>query len=266
MMFQPKISIITVTFNSEKTLARTIQSVINQDYKNLEYIIIDGGSTDGTVKIIKTYEKYVSYWSSEPDNGISDAFNKGIRRASGDIIGIINSDDGLCDGALNILAHEYEKDIDVYRGNILLWNIRTGMKVKEIPSMHFPLISINVRVSHQGTFISKMAYKKYGLYNVNYRYAMDYDLLMRFEEMGANMKYIDYVMAFYTLEGLTFTPYNIERVRESNKIIISHGGTMGHVFIYRIVRLIKNIINRTIEKDTILKIKNNINTIIDINR
>lgn len=251
----PKISIITITYNSDKTLERTIQSIINQNYINLEYIIIDGGSTDGTLRIIEKYKNYISYWVSEPDDGISDAFNKGIEKATGKIIGIINSDDGLCKGALNVLAKEYEEGIDVYRGNILLWNTDTDTKVVEVPSMHFPLAGINVRICHQGTFITKNAYKKYGVYEKKCRYAMDYELLLRFEKSGAKMKYINYLMAFFTLGGLTFTPYNSERMHEDEMIIKIHGGKIWHILLFKVILYVKLILKKFINKDMRLKIK-----------
>ena len=118
----PKISIITVCYNSEKYLEETIQSVLRQNYQNVEYIIIDGGSTDNTVSIIDKYRQYITYFVSEPDNGISDAFNKGIRVATGDVIGIINSDDLLEEGALERVAQEYAPSVDWYRGDCKVWN------------------------------------------------------------------------------------------------------------------------------------------------
>lgn len=89
----PLVSIITVVYNGEKHLKQSIESVINQSYENIEYIIIDGGSTDGTLDIIKRYEKHINYWVSEPDNGLYEAMNKGIKVASGELIGTVNSDD-----------------------------------------------------------------------------------------------------------------------------------------------------------------------------
>ena len=89
----PLVTIITVVFNGEKYLQQTIQSVINQTYDNVEYVVIDGGSTDGTVDIIRKYEDKIDYWVSEPDQGIYDAMNKGIQLAGGEIVGLINSDD-----------------------------------------------------------------------------------------------------------------------------------------------------------------------------
>ena len=103
----PLISIITAVLNGDKTLERTIQSVIDQDYKNIEYIIIDGGSTDGTLDIIKKYDHAIDYWMSEPDEGIYDAFNKGIQISSGEWIYFLGADDYFVDqNVLNTTVHK----------------------------------------------------------------------------------------------------------------------------------------------------------------
>src|SRR5512134_129792 len=103
----PKISIVTPSFNQGKYLERTIRSVIEQDYPNLEYIIIDGGSTDESVEIIRKYEKHLAYWVSEPDRGQSHAINKGFDRATGEIFGWLNSDDWYVPGALKAVAEAF---------------------------------------------------------------------------------------------------------------------------------------------------------------
>ena len=115
-MKNPKISIITICYNSEAHLEEAILSVVNQAYKNKEYIIIDGGSTDKTLSIIEKYRNKIDYFVSEPDKGISDAFNKGIKVATGDMIGIINSDDKLEKDALQMVAESYEDSVDLSRG------------------------------------------------------------------------------------------------------------------------------------------------------
>ena len=97
-----------------------------QDYPVLEYVIIDGGSTDGTLDIVERYRDRIAICVSEPDRGISDAFNKGIRHATGEIIGIINSDDILMPGTLKSIAAHYRREVDVYSGNVLVWNDKTG--------------------------------------------------------------------------------------------------------------------------------------------
>ena len=120
-----KISIITISFNSSKTIRNTIESVLHQAYRPLQYVIVDGLSTDDTVDIIKEYKQQfddagieLSY-KSEKDNGISDGFNKGIERSDGDIIGIINSDDILCEEALDVLSKEMNEETDVCLGIVL---------------------------------------------------------------------------------------------------------------------------------------------------
>ena len=112
MNHQPKVSIITVCFNSAKTIRDTIESVINQTYKNIEYIIVDGGSTDGTIDIIKEYEPYIAKWVSESDDGIYDAMNKGIMMSTGEIIGLVNSDDFLELEAIKNVVKTYLKNIN----------------------------------------------------------------------------------------------------------------------------------------------------------
>ena len=106
---KPLISIITVVKNNEKYLEQTIKSVLSQEYKNFEYIIIDGGSTDNTISIIKKFSNEIDYWLSENDHGIYDAFNKGMQLAKGDFIGMVNSDDTLERNALSILVSIYKK-------------------------------------------------------------------------------------------------------------------------------------------------------------
>ena len=158
----PSISIITVCYNSVLTIEETIQSVLQQNYPMLDYVIIDGGSTDGTVDIIEKYKNQIGYFCSEKDNGISDAFNKGIRHSKGEIIGIVNSDDVLLPHALEHIAGKYDEKIDVYRGNILIANKETGKSNREVPSMKFPLIPFVLHVTHPGTFITKRHTKNGG--------------------------------------------------------------------------------------------------------
>ena len=106
---KPLISIITVVLNDENNIEKTILSILNQKYKNVEYIIIDGASKDNTVEIIKKYSKQISYWQSEKDEGIYDAFNKGLEKANGDLIGFVNSGDLLTEKSLEYLVDYYSK-------------------------------------------------------------------------------------------------------------------------------------------------------------
>ena len=129
-MSLPVISIITITYNGEKHIEQTIQSVLGQTYPNIQYIIIDGGSTDQTLSIIKKYEQKLYYWVSEKDKGISDAFNKGIAKATGEIVGIINADDWYEPAALEQVAARMG-DADVCFGDLQLW--RRALTLTALP-------------------------------------------------------------------------------------------------------------------------------------
>lgn len=124
----PKISIVTICYNSQDYIEDAINSIISQDYNNKEFVIVDGCSTDNTLQIIEKYKNQIDIVISEPDKGISDAFNKGINVSTGDIIGLINSDDLLCEGALKKLAQHYRPGVDVFRGNSIFGMIKVGFR------------------------------------------------------------------------------------------------------------------------------------------
>jgi glycosyltransferase involved in cell wall biosynthesis len=174
---KPLISIITVCFNSEKTITNTIESVINQKYQNIEFIIIDGKSTDETLNIIQKYKTNITKIVSEKDNGIYDAFNKGLKLATGDLIGFVNSDDLLTPNALELLIKYYNKypTKDFIFGAVKKhWDVLHGYKPWKI------YFSWGFYSSHStGFFIKKNAAKIVGLYNTKYKYSADYDYFYR---------------------------------------------------------------------------------------
>ena len=220
----PKISIITITFNSEKTLEETILSVVSQEYDNLEYLIIDGKSSDKTLEIVETYRNKIAFVISEKDRGISDAFNKGIKYATGEIIGIINSDDVLLPGALQAIADAYAPNVDVYRGNTLVWNDQNDVKTRIRPTMKMKLSKPIGNVCHQSTFVTKNCYENLGAYNVDFKYMMDADVLYRFYRAGAIFKYVDYDMALFRLGGVTNSNYKM-KLQEIRNVVIINGGS-----------------------------------------
>jgi len=177
----PLISVITVCLNSEKTIERTILSVINQTYKNIEYIIIDGGSTDSTLQIIEKYKDKISHLTSEKDNGISDAFNKGIKASHGLIIGIINSDDWYENETLAKIANLYNKErADLYIGSMRYW-LPDGKNTIMAPEKTYRK-RINYympHLPHPSTFVTKKTYEDIGIFDTKYKYAMDYDFFLR---------------------------------------------------------------------------------------
>jgi len=195
------ISIVTVVLNDVDHIEKTILSVINQPNIDLEYIIIDGGSTDGTVEIIRQYEKHLSYWISEPDEGVSDAFNKGISYAGGDIIGLVNSGDFLEDAALSkVIDRFYEVDTDIVYCNVQYWN----SAVREyVYKADHTLLAKFMSINHPAVFVKNEIYQKYGRFDQQYRVAMDYELMLRFYIKGARFAYLDTVLSNMALGGLS---------------------------------------------------------------
>ena len=174
---KPVFTIITVVLNGDKHLRETIESVKNQKFNDFEYILIDGGSTDKTIKIIKQYKNFINYWVSEKDNGLYDAFNKGMRLARGDYIGIINSDDIYKPNALKIINKYIKKNpmIDFIFGSVKKhWGVLYGYRPHKIK------YSWGFYSSHStGFFLKKEAADKVGFYNLKYKYHADYDYFYR---------------------------------------------------------------------------------------
>jgi len=178
-----KISIITICFNSSKTIEKTFQSIKNQLYQNIEYIVVDGGSSDDTLKIIKNYNSCISNYISESDKGLYDAMNKGIALATGDIIGILNSDDVFSDVFVleNIAKFHQENDIDASIGNITQFN-ESGKTVRKYSSKNW--IPENLKIGfmppHPSIFFKRKLFEKYGNYHLDFISGADYELIVRF--------------------------------------------------------------------------------------
>lgn len=230
-MRHPKISIITISYNSASTIRKTIKSVIEQSYANKEYIVIDGDSSDGTQNIINEYRDHIDIYVSEKDNGISEAFNKGISLATGDLIVCINSDDYLLPDVLNKVAEQYDGNYDLYCGNLILWDSETGNRCVIHPSLDFPTMPFFRKPAHQGIFIKKQLYEQLGLYDTNIRYAMDLDFLMRATRNHAKFKHIDINIAVFRLGGATNDSI-FKKKNEYIYIIRKNGGNIFQAYIY----------------------------------
>ena len=246
-MKKPKISIITVCYNSEAHIEEAILSVINQSYENKEYLVIDGGSKDGTLNIIEKYKDRIDYFVSEPDKGISDAFNKGIKAATGDIIGILNSDDFMMPNALTKVAEHYEERIDVYRGYCLVWNEQLGTKNELHPNMRFKVPPFGAIICHESSFISKKVYDKVGLYKVHFKYMMDLDFFIRmYNDKSIRSKIINVcVITFRTGGASSSSAFKVEQER---KLLIKENGgssmdVLCYVFYHRVKYSIKVVVN-----------------------
>lgn len=189
----PKISIITPSYNQAQFLERTILSVLNQNYPNLEYIIIDGGSTDGSVEIIKKYEKYLAYWVSKKDRGQSHAINKGFEKSTGELLAWQNSDDIYLPGIFARIAKLYNtKKYNLIMGDIIVINkedepIRT---LRYAPWPKFGLKYIGMLISNQSAFWTKKLYLKCRPMNENLHFAFDMDFFYRLLIKTKRIKHI----------------------------------------------------------------------------
>ena len=180
-----KITIITVVFNGAKYIRSAIQSVLSQDYDNIEYIVIDGGSTDGTVDIVKEYQDKISVFISEPDEGIYDAMNKGIALATGNVIGILNSDDFYIDEFVieKVVKEFEEKNVDsVYADLVYVEPKNLNKTVRYYDSSKFnpSKFSYGWMPAHPTFFVKKDTYEKHGVFRTDLKIAADFDILIRF--------------------------------------------------------------------------------------
>lgn len=221
-MLNPKISIVTIAYNCEKEIEATILSVINQKYDNKEYLIIDGASTDGTMNVVNKYHDKIDVIISELDKGRSDAFNKGAAHATGDYVVMMNAGDLLADDALNKFAGNYVPGYDVIKGNTIRWNEKTGFQSVEYPVIHYPAIPFKFSVCHQSTYISKAAYEKWGSYGIDYRVAMDFELMLRFTEKGAKFLKINEDLAIFRMGGISQTSGK-RRYGEMKRAMLENG-------------------------------------------
>jgi glycosyltransferase involved in cell wall biosynthesis len=201
-----KISIITASFKSEKTIADCIDSVLNQSYKNIEYIIIDGGSTDKTIDIIKNYEPLFCgrlKWISEADKGIYDAWNKGIKLSTGDWISFIGSDDILLESAMtdytNIIQNN--PDINYISSNVL--QVTASLEpIRLVGEPWSDKMRTSCCISHVGSLHHKSLFQQIGLFNTDYYIAGDYDFLLRSYEI-INPYYISILTAKTRMGGIS---------------------------------------------------------------
>ena len=193
-----KISIITATYNSADTLRDTLESVLHQDYPDFEHIIIDGGSTDGTLDILRDYEtKYQGRlkWQSEHDTGIYDGMNKGIALASGDIVGILNSDDFYTDSDVLSTIIQEIKDHDAIYGNVHYVkpeNLKKSVRFYSSKGFRRWKMKMGFMPAHPSFYCRREIYSKYGLYDLDFKVAADFDQLFRLIYLNnINTHYID---------------------------------------------------------------------------
>lgn len=188
-----KISLITVTFNAGSTISRCIESVIGQNFTNIEYIVIDGGSTDNTLEILDQYKAYINVFVSEPDKGIYDAMNKGIKLANGDVIGMLNADDFFMDSTVSSTIADIfsQQNAEIVYGDLDYISLQ-GKIVRKWRSGAYERNKFKYgwMPPHPTFYCKKDLFKQFGLYSLEYGTAADYELMLRF-------MYLHKIKAFY---------------------------------------------------------------------
>lgn len=226
MKIPPRVTIITACYNSEKCIEHTIKSVVAQSYPDIEYIIVDGGSKDSTVSIIKQYDHFVARWISEPDKGISDAWNKGIQLATGDIIGILNADDEYTENALEKAVELLSRNdsLGFVYGDIQMCDINgEGLFTQCGTENYKATIPFDMpSIPHPSVFVKREVYTKVGLFNINYKTAMDYEFLLRMYHSGIYGGYIKHTLAKMRLGGESDLNF-CRGYKEVMKASIDHG-------------------------------------------
>jgi glycosyltransferase involved in cell wall biosynthesis len=208
-----KISIITVCYNSESTIRQTVESVLNQNYDNIEYIIVDGESKDSTLNIINEYSESIAKVISEKDKGIYDAINKGIKLATGDIVGILNSDDEFYDNDVisNISkAFMQNNNLDAIIGDIVFINNKEQVHRKYTASNWNPKkFAWGMMPPHPTFYCKKSIFEKFGFYRIDFKIAADYELMMRFLLVKKiTYKYLQMVFVKMSLGGASTKNFN----------------------------------------------------------
>lgn len=249
---KPLVSIITPVRNGEKTLEQTIQSVVNQTYSNIEYIIIDGASTDHTVDIIHRHEDQIAYWISEPDDGIADAFNKGIAVSNGEIIGLLNANDWFSGNQIELgVAVLNKSPADFVFGDLLFYDASGTFKyrVNGNPDYSATINSVMPTLCHPTVLVKRNAYDKIGIFDTNYRIAMDYEWFLRLHKNGGIGEYAKGLLGHMRIAGLSDISY-VTALDEMRQIAVRYGQSKriaNYLFLYRIF---KGVMRRNLEKWT----------------
>jgi glycosyltransferase involved in cell wall biosynthesis len=225
---QPLVSIITAVRNGAYSVERAMSSVFAQKYPHIEYLVIDGGSVDGTVEVIHRHASRLAYYVSEPDKGISDAFNKGIAVSHGEIIGIINSDDWYEPEAVSAaVAALLASKAEVVCGAVQYWN-NGGKTLVFLPDPE--RLCFEMTVHHPAVFVRRSVYEREGLFSLQLRYAMDYELMLRFKIQGAVFTTVNKVLANMNTGGAS-DHFWIQGQRE---VALSKTAWLGHLWRNRI--------------------------------
>lgn len=228
------ITIITVVYNDANFIETTIKSVLNQKLQKIEYLIIDGGSKDNTVDIIRNYDEFIDFWISEPDSGIYDAMNKGISYARGEWILFLNSGDILVEDVISKILSQLNCNYDIIYGDVLIKKNRQTIFRKAQP---LNTIYYSLPFCHQSVFV-KSSILKYFLFNKEFKICSDYEFFLKCFKNDLKFSYFSYPISLYRHGGTSNN--KIRYIVEMSKIIWKYNN--GSRRIYYIYRLLKSFI------------------------
>jgi glycosyltransferase involved in cell wall biosynthesis len=215
-----RLTIITPVYNAETTIERTLLSVIHQPRQaELEYIVIDGGSQDRTLEIIQRYAKDITLIISEKDRGVYDAMNKGLRHATGDVIGIINADDWYNDQAFKIIEQAFTEypETEIFYSPI--HNYFNGEYLNTFSPGHLDRLPFKFTINHPSCFVRRSLYDCVGEFNLAYRIAADYDFILRAYQAGRVFRAIETPLVSYSLNGMSGKPMSkFQQIHESWRV------------------------------------------------
>lgn len=247
----PKITIVTPSYNQGRYLEETIRSVLGQGYPNLEYIVMDGGSNDGSIDIIRRYEHHLAYWQSQPDSGQADAIDKGFAKANGEIIGWLNSDDFLMPGCLSIVARKFALD----EGAVAVSGRCICVDASGEPTnVYIPgkrswkgMLFLGQGLAQMATFWKRQAWHAVGALNTSLRFSFDYDLFIRLRRFG-EIAIVPNYLAASRLHPLSKTSTMQDISRIEKRLVQQKYGLKGYVptrvsYIIRRLHLYKRVQN-----------------------
>jgi len=221
-MAQIKISIVTVVFNGEKTIEKAIQSVLEQSYSNIEYIIIDGQSSDKTIEIIRKYSDNITKWISEPDEGIYDAMNKGMLMATGEVIAFLNSDDWYQKDAIEYIANQFnDSSLELLFANVILVDRNRMQLAEPITPSKIKQMNKHMLVYHPATFVRRKLFFQNGGFDIQYRIAADYEWIIRVLKTEPIIKCTDKITTYFSSGGVSYTNRN-DSYKEARAIALSY--------------------------------------------
>lgn len=252
-----RVSIITICYNNEKDIRDTLESVINQSYSNIEYIVVDGASKDASLSIINEYKDNIHLLISEPDNGIYDAINKGIKAATGDIVGLIHAGDKLhdIDTIEKIANFHIENKIDISYGHSKI--IDANGKIRRInrsPNYSRSLIRRGWMPSHQSIYCKRELFNKYGYYNTEIGWAADYEWFIRmFYVQRLIIKRIDLYVLKFSLGGTSTNSYKSRFTKNHKQMIhkcwsVNNTNPPSGIVYWQLFRKIKQLLLAYIER------------------